>query len=331
MQHRKLGTARLEVSAIGLGCMSIGIADVYTSSVKSDEDAIRLIHHSLDIGVTFLDSANIYGDSEVKLGKALKGRRERAIIATKFGIDMTTVGDTRRSVNGKPEYVRACCEKSLQRLGVERIDLYYQHRVDPAVPIEDTVGAMADLVKQGKVRFLGLSEASAATIRRANKVHPITALQSEYSLWTRDVETEVLPTLRELGIGLVAYSPIGRGMLAGRFNSVDDLAANDWRRGAPRFQGENFAANLALVEKVKALAEHKGCTPAQLALAWLLAQAPDIVPIPGTSSIARLDENAHATEVALTASEVDQLGQVIPRGAAAGARYNAAMMTSVNR
>jgi aryl-alcohol dehydrogenase-like predicted oxidoreductase len=331
MQHRKLGTARLEVSAIGLGCMSLGIADVYTSSIKSDEDAIKLIHHALDSGVSLLDSANIYGDSELKLGKALKGRREQAVIATKFGIDTSTVGDNRRSVNGKPEYVRACCEKSLQRLGIETIDLYYQHRVDPSVPIEETVGAMADLVRQGKVRYLGLSEASAATIRRANKVHPITALQSEYSLWTRDIEAQILPTLHELGIGLVAYSPIGRGMLAGRFSSVDELAANDWRRGAPRFQGENFAANLALVEQVKALAKDKGCTPAQLTLAWLLAQAPDIVPIPGTSSTARLDENARAADLTLTAREVEQLGHVIPHGTAVGARYTPAMMTSVNR
>jgi aryl-alcohol dehydrogenase-like predicted oxidoreductase len=331
LQHRKLGTARLDVSALGLGCMSLGIANVYTSSVKSDEDAVKLIHHSLDIGVTFLDTANIYGDSELKLGKALKGRREQAVIATKFGIDTGTVGDSRRAVNGQPDYVRACCEKSLQRLGVETIDLYYQHRVDPSVPIEETVGAMAGLVKQGKVRCLGLSEASAATIRRANKVHPITALQSEYSLWTRDVEAEILPTLRELGIGLVAYSPIGRGMLAGRWNSIDELAADDWRRGAPRFQGENFAKNLALVEQVKTLAKDKGCTPAQLALAWLLAQAQDIVPIPGTSNIARLDENAGAADVKLTAKEVEQLANVMPHGAASGARYNAAMMGGVNR
>jgi aryl-alcohol dehydrogenase-like predicted oxidoreductase len=331
MQHRKLGTARLDVSAIGLGCMSIGIADVYTSSIKNDEDAVKLIHHSLDIGVTFLDTANIYGDSELKIGKALQGRRGKAVVATKFGIDTSTVGDTRRAINGKPEYVRACCEKSLQRLGIETIDLYYQHRVDPSVPIEDTIGAMADLVKQGKVRCLGLSEASAATIRRAHKVHPITALQSEYSLWTRDIEAEILPTLRELQIGLVAYSPIGRGMLAGRFSSVDDLAPNDWRRGAPRFQGDNFTGNLALIEQVKAVARDKGCTPAQLALAWLLAQAPDVVPIPGTSSMTRLDENAKAAAVHLTANEVEQLGDVLPHGSAIGARYTPAMMTTVNR
>ena len=331
MQHRKLGSARLDVSAVGLGCMSLGFGSAYTSSIQSDEDAVKLIHHSLEIGVTFLDTANIYGDSELKLGKALKGRRERAVVATKFGIDVSSLSDPRRSVNGKPDYVRACCEQSLQRLGIETIDLYYQHRVDPNVPIEETVGAMAGLVRQGKVRCLGLSEASAATIRRAHKVHPITALQSEYSLWTHDVEAEVLPTLRELGIGLVAYSPIGRGMLAGRFNSPDELAPDDWRRGAPRFQGENFAKNLELVERVKALAKDKGCTPAQLALAWLLARAPDIVPIPGTSSIARLDENAKAVDVKLTPKEVEQLSNVIPQGAAAGARYAASMMASLNR
>jgi aryl-alcohol dehydrogenase-like predicted oxidoreductase len=241
------------------------------------------------------------------------------------------VGASRRSINGKPDYVRACCEQSLQRLGIETIDLYYQHRVDPDTPIEETVGAMADLVKQGKVRHLGLSEASAATIRRAHKVHRISALQSEYSLWTRDVEADILPTLRELGIGLVAYSPIGRGMLGGRFTSVNDLSANDWRRGSPRFQGENFARNLALMDQVKSLAKDKGCTPAQLALAWLLAQAPDIVPIPGTSSAARLDENAEAANVRLSASEVDTLGNALPHGVAVGDRYNPAMMGTVDR
>jgi len=330
MQHRKLGPG-LEVSAVGLGCMSMGIANVYSSSIKSDEDAVKLIHRSLDLGVTFLDSANIYGDSELKLGKALQGRREQAVVATKFGIDTATVGAASRGVNGQPEYVLACCDKSLKRLGIETIDLYYQHRVDPQVPIEETVGAMAQLVKQGKVRHLGLSEASAATIRRAHKVHPITALQSEYSLWTRDVEAEILPTLQELNIGLVAYSPIGRGMLGGRFTSMDDLAADDWRRGSPRFQGENFAKNMALVEQVKTLASEKGCTTAQLALAWLLAQAPNIVPIPGTSSIARLEENAKAVDVKLSAREVEQLNDALPHGAAAGARYSAQMMGGVNR
>ena len=331
MQHRKLGGGSLEVSALGLGCMSIGIAEVYTSSIKSDEDAVKLIQHALDIGVTFLDTANIYGDSEIKLGKALQGRREQAVIATKFGIDTSTVGDSRRSVSGKPDYVRACCEKSLRRLGIETIDLYYQHRVDPDTPIEETVGAMAELVRQGKVRHLGLSEASAATIRRAHKVHPITALQSEYSLWTRDIEAQILPTLRELGIGLVAYSPIGRGMLGGRFSSVNDLAANDWRRGSPRFQGENFARNLTLMNRVKSLAHDRGCTSAQLALAWLLAQAPDIVPIPGTSSADRLDENAKAADLTLSTSEIDALNRALPHGAAVGDRYNPAMMGTVNR
>jgi aryl-alcohol dehydrogenase-like predicted oxidoreductase len=330
MQYRKLGPG-LEVSALGLGCMSLGIANVYTSSVKSDEDAVKLIHRALDLGVNFLDSANIYGDSELKLGKALQGRRQQAIVATKFGIDTATVGAASRSVNGKPEYVLACCDKSLKRLGIDTIDLYYQHRVDTQVPIEETVGAMAQLVRQGKVRYLGLSEASSATIRRAHKVHPIAALQSEYSLWTRDIEAEILPTLQELNIGLVAYSPISRGMLGGRFNSVDDLAADDWRRGSPRFQGENFAKNLALVDQVKALASEKGCTPAQLALAWLLAKAPNVVPIPGTSSTARLEENAKAADVKLTAREVEHLGDVLPQGAAAGARYNSQMMGSVNR
>src|SRR5580698_9704114 len=256
MQHRKLGTARLDVSAIGLGCMSIGIADVYTSSIKNDEDAVKLIHHSLDIGVTFLDTANIYGDSEIKVGKALQGRREQAVIATKFGIDTSTVGASQRSINGRPDYVRACCEKSLQRLGIEHIDLYYQHRIDPGTPIEETVGAMADLVRQGKVRHLGLSEASAATLRRAHKVHPITALQSEYSLWTRDIEAEILPTLRELGIGFVPFSPLGRGFFTGTITKREELASTDSRSTVyPRFASGAFDKNLVLVDRLKAIAE----------------------------------------------------------------------------
>lgn len=329
MQTRKLGTQGLQVSAIGLGCMSLGIADVYSSSLKDEQSAVDLIHRALDLGVTLLDSANVYGDSELKVGKALRGRRDRAVLATKFGITGATVGKT-QGVSGRPEYVRECLEQSLKRLGVDHIDLYYQHRIDPTVPIEDTVGAMAGLVKQGKVRYLGLSEAAPSTIRRAHQVHPISAVQSEYSLWTRDPEDQVLPTLRELGIGFVPYSPLGRGFLAGRFSRLEDLAADDWRRGSPRFQGENFAKNLAVVEKVKVIAAAKGCTPSQLALAWVLAQGQDFVPIPGTSSAARLEENVGAAAIRFSPAELASIEQASPKGAAAGARYNAAGAALLN-
>jgi len=332
MERRNLGRQGLSVSAVGFGCMSLGIADIYSSSIRSDQDAVALIHRSIDLGVTFLDTANIYGDSELKVGKALKGRRDRVELATKFGFTEGTSSAPRTGgIDGRPAAVRAACDTSLQRLGVAHIDLYYLHRVDPSVPIEETVGAMAELVRAGKVRYLGLSEAGAATIRRAHKVHPITALQTEYSLWSRDPEDEILPTVQELGIGFVAYSPLGRGFLAGRFKSIDDLTPDDWRRSSPRFQGENFGKNLALADRVHALARSKGCTASQLALAWLLARSKDIVPIPGTSSMARLAENAGATDVRLTAADLAEIDRIAPKGAAVGQRYAPAMMEMVNR
>lgn len=330
MQSRKLGTQGLAVSAIGLGCMSIGIADIYSSSVHDDQSAVDLIHRALDLGTTLLDTANIYGDSELKVGKALRGRRDQAVLATKFGITGGTGGPS-QGVDGRPEYVRACCEASLQKLGVDHIDLYYQHRIDPTVPIEDTVGAMAELVKQGKVRYLGLSEAAPSTIRRAHKVHPISALQTEYSLWSREPEDEILPTLRELGIGFVPYSPLGRGFLAGRFSKLEDLAADDWRRTSPRFEGGNFAKNLQVLEQIKAIAAEKGCTPSQLALAWVLAQGEELVPIPGTSSPARLEENLAAASISLSRKELARIEAVAPQGAIAGARYNVAGTALLNR
>ena len=329
MQTRILGQDRLPVSAIGLGCMSIGLADGYSSSAKDEASAVTLVRHALDLGVTLLDTANVYGDSEPKVGKALRDRRMGVVLATKFGLVTDPAGG--RGVDGRPESVYASCGASLRRLGVDHIDLYYLHRVDPSVPIEETVGAMAELVRQGKVGHLGLSEAAPGTVRRAHRVHPITALQVEYSLWSRDPEDELLPTLRELGIGLVAYSPLGRGFLAGRFRSLDDLAPDDWRRGSPRFQGENFAKNLALVDRVHELAARKGCTPSQLALAWVLAQGPDVVAIPGTSSIARLEENVAAAEVTLTPEEFARLEAIAPRGVAAGARYPPGMQEMLNR
>ena len=331
MQQRKLGHDGPSVSAIGFGAMSIGIADVYTSSVRDDEAAVSLIHRALELGINFIDTADIYGNSEEQVGTALKGRRERTVLATKFGFVANSIdARTQSGIDGRPEYVREACDRSLRRLQVDHIDLYYAHRVDPSVPIEDTVGAMAELVRAGKVRHLGLSEASAATIRRAHAVHPIAAVQMEYSLWTRDPEEEVLPVLRELGIALVAYSPLGRGMLAGRFRSIDDLAPDDWRRSNPRFQGENFAKNLALADRVRQLAEEKGCPPAQLALAWLLAK-PDVIPIPGTSSTTRLQENAAAADLRLTPDEIQRIEQAAPKGMAAGARYHAAGLSLLNK
>ena len=330
MEQRKLGPGGPDVSAIGLGCMSIGLADTYTSSARGEGDAVALVRRALDLGVTFLDTANIYGDSEIKVGKALEGRRDGAVLATKFGIVGAT-GTAGRAVDGSPQNARRACDLSLRRLGVEHIDLYYLHRVDPQVPIEETVGAMAELVRAGKVRHIGLSEAAPGTIRRAHRVHPLAAVQTEYSLFTRDPEDAVLPTLRELGIALVAYSPLGRGFLGGRFRKPDDLAPGDWRRGNPRFQGEQFDRNLALAGRLAEVARKKGCTPAQLALAWLLARAGDVVPIPGTSSIARLEENARAAEVRLGPEEIERIEGVVPKGAAAGERYHPSMMSWVNR
>jgi aryl-alcohol dehydrogenase-like predicted oxidoreductase len=326
MKQRKLSNSGIDVSAIGLGCM--GMSEFYGQS--DDSESIATLEHSLDIGVNFWDTADMYGTgaNERLLAKVLKTRRNDVVLATKFG-NMRGEGGTFLGVNGRPDYVRSACDASLQRLGIERIDLYYQHRVDPNVPIEETVGAMADLVREGKVRALGLSEASVATIRRAVKVHPIAALQTEYSLWTRDVEEEILPTCRELGITFVAYSPLGRGFLTGQFRSEKDLAADDWRRFNPRFQGENLEANQALADGIRVLAQKKGCTPAQFALAWLLSQGGDIVPIPGTRKRSRLDENAAAVGIALSDEEKRAVDELLPK--AAGTRYPEASMSSVNR
>jgi aryl-alcohol dehydrogenase-like predicted oxidoreductase len=300
--------------------MSLGIADIYTSSVRDDDAAVAVIRRALDLGVTFLDTADIYGDSEVKVGKAIKGRRADVVLATKFGFVASETGSEER-INGRPEYVRQACERSLRRLEVDVIDLYYLHRVDAQVPIEDTVGAMADLVRQGKVRHLGLSEVLPATLRRAHAVHPITAVQSEYSLFSRDPEDELCPTLRELGVALVAYSPLGRGFLAGRFRTLDDLAPDDWRRGIPRFQGGNFERNVALADRVREMAAAKGCTPAQFALAWLLTRE-NVIPIPGTSSVERMAENAGAAGVHLMQDDLVELERLSPNGAVAGYRYH---------
>ena len=331
MQYRKLGRNGPNVSALGLGCMSIGIADTYTSSVHSDADAVALIHHALKLGITMLDTADIYGNSERQVGKALTGRRDKVLLATKFGFTSAVGATGDRAVNGSESYVKQACEASLERLGVDSIDLYYLHRVDANVPIEETVGAMSRLVQEGKVKHLGLSEPSVASLRRAHKVHPIAAVQSEYSLWSRDPEDELLPTLQELGIALVAYSPLGRGFIAGRFKSIDDLAPDDWRRGNPRFQGENFAKNLALVDHVKQLAEERDCTPAQLALAWLLNRHDNVIPIPGTSSKPRLEENVAAVDIELSDEDLEQIEQISPRGAVAGKRYDPAMLGLTNQ
>jgi aryl-alcohol dehydrogenase-like predicted oxidoreductase len=329
MERRRVGHDGPQVSAIGLGCMSIGIADVYTSSVHDDIRAIELIHRALDLGLNFLDTANIYGDSEIKVGKALVGRRNSVVLATKFGI-VTDSPVQNRGIDGTPENARRACDKSLERLGVEEIDLYYLHRVDPNVPIEETVGAMAELVRDGKVRHLGLSEASPEAVRRAHKVHPIAAVQTEYSLFSREPEETLLPVLRELGIALVAYSPLGRGFLGGRFRSVDDLAPDDWRRGNPRFQGEQFAINLSIADRLREVAEEKHCTPAQLALAWLLRRHQDVIPIPGTSSIARLEENIRAAEVRLSEQDLNRIEHALPKGSVVGERYAPAMMKIIN-
>ncbi len=327
MQQRRLGTQGLVASALGLGCM--GMSDFYAG--RDDAESIATIHRALELGVTLLDTADIYGPftNEQLVGRAINGRRDQVVLATKFG-NVRGADGSFRGVNGTPEYVRQACDASLERLGVDHIDLYYQHRVDRTVPIEETVGAMAELKRQGKVRYLGLSEAAPATLRRAHAVHPISALQTEYSLWSRDPEDEILPTCRELGIGFVAYSPIGRGFLAGRFKTFDDLPEGDWRRNNPRFQGANFTKNLDLVARVEQVAREKGCTPSQLALAWLLAQGEDIVPIPGTKRRRYLEENIGAAAVQLGAKDLRRIEAVAPKGVAAGARYPEGGMRTVN-
>jgi aryl-alcohol dehydrogenase-like predicted oxidoreductase len=327
MQRRTLGREGLTVSALGLGCM--GMSEFYVG--QNDDESIATMHRALDSGIDFLDTADMYGPftNERLVGKAIRGHRDEVVLATKFGNQRGEDGSF-LGVNGRPDYVRQSCDGSLQRLGVDHIDLYYQHRVDRSVPIEETVGAMAELVEEGKVRFLGLSEASPFTLRRANQEHRIAALQSEYSLWTRDPEDQVLPLCRELGIGFVAYSPLGRGFLTGRFRKFEDLPEEDYRRNSPRFQGENFQKNLDLVQRVEEIARQKHCTPAQLALAWLLAQGEDIVPIPGTKQRRYLDENVRSLQIELTPADLERIEEVAPKGAASGDRYHEAGMRTIN-
>ncbi|MGO8735881.1 MAG: aldo/keto reductase [Terriglobia bacterium] len=327
MRHLKLGNDSRTISAIGLGCM--GMSEFY--GPRNEEESIATIHLALDQGVNFLDTADAYGTghNEELVGKAIKGRRDDIVLATKFG-NVRGADGSFKGINGRPEYVRRACDASLKRLNVETIDIYYQHRVDATVPIEETVGAMARLIEEGKVRDLGLSEAAPATIRRAHRTHPITALQTEYSLWSRDPEDEILPTCRELGITFVAYSPLGRGFLTGRFRSVEDLAPEDWRRNHPRFQGENFKRNLDLVRRVEQIASEKGCKASQLALAWVLAQGEDVVPIPGTTRRAHLEENVAALELTLSPGDLARLNEVAPKGASAGERYAEPGMKVVN-
>ena len=326
MQQRVLGNEKLAVSALGLGCM--GMSQAYGPA--DDKESVATIHRAVDLGCTFLDTADVYGPftNERLVGRAIAGRRDEVVLATKFGNQR--FDDGTRRINGRPEYVHSACDASLQRLGVDHIDLYYQHRVDRTVPVEETWGAMRELVEAGKVRHLGISEAAPATIRRAHAVHPITALQNEYSLFTRDPEDGTLDTARELGIGLVAYSPLGRGFLSGQITSPDDFGENDFRRNSPRFQGENFARNLAVVERIKQLAARKGVTAGQLAIAWVLAQGEDIVPIPGTKRRTYLEENLGALEVELTPEELAGIEEISPRGVASGDRYAAAMMATIN-
>ena len=326
MKQRTLGNS-LSVSAIGLGCM--GMSEFYGS--HDDVASIATIHRALDLGCNFLDTADMYGPfrNEELVGRAIRGRRDEVVLATKFG-NMRGDDGAFLGISGKPSYVREACDASLRRLGVDYIDLYYQHRVDRTTPIEDTVGAMAELVRAGKVRHLGLSEAAPQTIRRAHAVHPITALQTEYSLWSRDPEDEILPVVRELGIGFVAYSPIGRGFLSGRFKTIDDLEPTDYRRLSPRFQGENFARNLDLVRRIEEIARAKGVTPAQLAIRWILSRGNDIVPIPGSRSIGHLEENIAAAEIELTADDLARINEVAPKGVASGERYPSTSMAAVN-